>query len=172
MCSLCDKSISNEGKINAHVDDRVFEVITHKCFKFPFNRTRICNIKIFSSSECSSSCCVCNWGYCKYRVLNTSCALFFIGRCSFIYLFFILFIYSLALYPRRCSGIFYPNLTVICVPSLAEIAHLDGIFSIITSRLLGGTLPTRRLIYILLHLRTNYSVEYPTVNSFTFHVTR
>jgi hypothetical protein len=43
----------------------------------------------------------------------------------------------------------YPNLIVICVPSLAEIAHLDGIFSLITSTLLGGTLPTRRLIYIM-----------------------
>jgi hypothetical protein len=50
-----------------------------------------------------------------------------------------------------------------CVPSLAEVAHLDGIFSLITSTLFGGTLPTRRLIYILLHLRTNYSVEYPTL---------
>jgi hypothetical protein len=28
------------------------------------------------------------------------------------------------------------------------------------------------LIYILLHLRTNYSVEYLTVNTFIFHVTR
>jgi hypothetical protein len=27
---------------------------------------------------------------------------------------------------------------------------------LITSTFLGGTLPTRRLIYILLHLRTNY----------------
>jgi hypothetical protein len=34
----------------------------------------------------------------------------------------------------------YPNLIAICVPSLTEIAHLDGIFSI-TSTLLGGTLP-------------------------------
>jgi hypothetical protein len=81
------------------------------------------------------------------------------------------FIYLLAYFPGVARIFIYPNLIVICVPSLAEIAHLDGIFSIITSPLLGGTLPTRRLIYILLHLRTNYSVEYP-VNSFTFHVTR
>jgi hypothetical protein len=77
----------------------------------------------------------------------------------------------LAYFPGDARVFIYLNLIVICVPSLVEIAHLDGIFSIITSTLLGGTLPTRRLIYILLHLRTNYSVEYPTVNTFTFHVT-
>jgi hypothetical protein len=81
--------------------------------------------------------------------------------------------YRLLAYFLGVAQVFiYPNLIVICVLSLAEIAHLAGIFSIITSTLLGGTLPTRRLIYILLHLRSNYSVEYPTVNSFTFHVTR
>jgi hypothetical protein len=87
---------------------------------------------------------------------------------------FAIYIYSyiLAYFPGVARVFIYPNLIVICVPSLAEIAHLGGIFLIITSTLLGGTLPTRRLIYILLHLRTNYSVEYPTVNSFTFHVTR
>jgi hypothetical protein len=69
----------------------------------------------------------------------------------------------IAYFPGVARVFIYPNLIVICVPSLAEIAHLDGIFSIITSTLLGGTLPTRRLINILLHLRTNYSVEYPTV---------
>jgi hypothetical protein len=58
-----------------------------------------------------------------------------------------------SLFPR-------PNLIVICVPSLAEIAHLDGIVSIIISTLLGGTLPTRRLIYMLLHLRTNSNPIY------------
>jgi hypothetical protein len=78
----------------------------------------------------------------------------------------------LAYFPGVARVFIYPNLIVICVPNLAEIAHLDAIFSIIISTLLGGALPTRRLIYILLHLRTNYSVEYPTVNSFTFHVTR
>jgi hypothetical protein len=81
------------------------------------------------------------------------------------------FYYLLAYFPGVARVFIYPNLIVICVPSLAEIAHLDGLFSIITSTLLGDTLPTRRLIYIMLHLRTNYSVEYPTVNSFTFHVT-
>jgi hypothetical protein len=79
---------------------------------------------------------------------------------------------TLAYFPGIARVFIYPNLIVICLPSSAEIAHLKGIFSIITSTLLGGTLPTRRLIYILLHLRTNHSVEYPTVNSFTFHVTR
>jgi hypothetical protein len=78
----------------------------------------------------------------------------------------------LAYFPGVARVFNYPNLIVICVPTLAEIAHLDGIFTIITSMLLDGILPTRRLIYILLHLRTNYSVEYPTVNSFTFLVTR
>jgi hypothetical protein len=78
----------------------------------------------------------------------------------------------LAYFPGDARVFIYPNLIVICVPSLAEIAHLDGIFSIITSMLLGGTLPARRLIYILLHLRTNYSGKYPTVISFIFHVTR
>jgi hypothetical protein len=75
-------------------------------------------------------------------------------------------VYILAYFPGVARVFIYPNLIVICVPILAEIAHVDGIFSIITSTLLGGTLPTRRLIYILLHIRTNYSVEYPTVNSF------
>jgi hypothetical protein len=68
------------------------------------------------------------------------------------------YIIILAYFPGVARVFIYPNLILICVPSLAEIAHLDGIFSIITSTLLGGTLPTRRLIYILLHLRTNYSV--------------
>jgi hypothetical protein len=74
---------------------------------------------------------------------------------------------NISLFPRRCPGI-YPNLIVICVPSLAEIAHLDGIFSIIiTSMLLGGTLPTHRLVYVLLHLRTNYSVA---ASSLSLHI--
>jgi hypothetical protein len=60
------------------------------------------------------------------------------------------------IFPGFARVFIYPNLIVIYVPSLTEIAHLGGIFSIITSTLLGGTLPTRRLIYILLHLRTNY----------------
>jgi hypothetical protein len=60
----------------------------------------------------------------------------------------------LAYFPGGARVFIYPNLIVICVPSLAEIAHLDGIFSIITFTPLGGTLPTRQLIYILLHLRT------------------
>jgi hypothetical protein len=76
----------------------------------------------------------------------------------------------LAYFPGVARVLIYPNLIVICVPSLAEIAHLDGTFSIITYTLLGGTLLTRRLIYVLLHLRTNYSVEYPTVNAFIFRV--
>jgi hypothetical protein len=61
----------------------------------------------------------------------------------------------------------YPNLIVICVPRFAEIVHLDDILSIITSTLLGGTLPTRRLIYILLHLRINYSVA---ASSLSHHI--
>jgi hypothetical protein len=60
----------------------------------------------------------------------------------------------LAYFPGVARVFIYPNLIVMCVPSLAEVAHLDGIFSIITSTLLGGTLPTRRLIYVLLHPRT------------------
>jgi hypothetical protein len=60
---------------------------------------------------------------------------------------------ELAYFPGVARVFIYPNLIVVCVPSLAEIAHFDGIFSIITSTLLGGTLPTRRLIYIILHLR-------------------
>jgi hypothetical protein len=79
--------------------------------------------------------------------------------------------YKLAYFSGVARVFIYPNLIAICVPSLAEIAHLDGILNN-NSTLLGGALPTRRLIYILLHLRTNYSVEYPTVNSFTFHLTR
>jgi hypothetical protein len=79
---------------------------------------------------------------------------------------------QLAYFPGVARVFIYPNLIVICVTSLAEIAYIDGIFSIITSTLLGGTSPTRWLIYILLYLRTNYSVEYPTVNSFTFHLIR
>jgi hypothetical protein len=126
-----------------------------------------------------------------------------------------LYIYNiLAYFPGVARVFIYPNLIAMCVPSLAEIAQLDGTFSIITSTLLGGTLPlfprpypgiylfqsairqththpfiyiyiyknyiytyiqsyvyqvwlitctllsgtlpTRRLIYILLHLRTNY----------------
>jgi hypothetical protein len=47
----------------------------------------------------------------------------------------------LAYFPGDARVFIYPNLIVICVPSLTEIAHLDGIFSIITSTLLGGTLP-------------------------------
>jgi hypothetical protein len=58
-------------------------------------------------------------------------------------------IFILAYFPGVARVFIYPNLIVIFVPSLAEIAHLDGTFSIITSTLLGGTLPTRRLIYIL-----------------------
>jgi hypothetical protein len=65
---------------------------------------------------------------------------------------------GLAYFPDVAQVFIYPNLIVICVPSSAEIACLDGIFSIITSTLLGGTLSTRGLIYILLYLRTNYSV--------------
>jgi hypothetical protein len=84
----------------------------------------------------------------------------------------VLYLFKLAYFPSVARVFIYPSLIVICVPSLTEIAHLDDIFSIITSTLLGGTLPTRRLIYTLLHFRTNYSVEYPTVNSLTFHVTR
>jgi hypothetical protein len=57
--------------------------------------------------------------------------------------------YRLAHFPGVALVFIYPNLIVVCVPSLAEIGHLDGIFSIITSTLLGGTSPTRRLIYIL-----------------------
>jgi hypothetical protein len=64
----------------------------------------------------------------------------------------------LAYFPGVARVFIFPNLIVIFVPSLAEIAHLDGIFSIITSTLLGGTLPTRGLIYILSHLRTDYSM--------------
>jgi hypothetical protein len=69
-----------------------------------------------------------------------------VHTAPFIYLRFILL---LAYFPGVVRVFIYPNLMVICVPSLAEISHLDGIFSIITSTLLGGTLPTRRLIYIL-----------------------
>jgi hypothetical protein len=65
---------------------------------------------------------------------------------------------TLAYFPGLVRVFIYPNLIVICVPILAEIAHLVCIFSIITSTLLGSTLPTRRLIYIRLHLPTNYSV--------------
>jgi hypothetical protein len=54
------------------------------------------------------------------------------------------FIRSLAYFPGVARVFIYPSLIVICVPSLAEIAHLDGIFSIITSTLLGGTLFPRR----------------------------
>jgi hypothetical protein len=42
----------------------------------------------------------------------------------------------LAYFPGVAWLFIYPN-----VPSLTEIAHLDSIFSIITSTLLGGTLP-------------------------------
>jgi hypothetical protein len=73
----------------------------------------------------------------------------------------------LVYFPGVARVFIYPNLIVICVPSLAEIAHLDGIFSIITSTLHGGTLPTRGLIYILLHLRTNYSVA---ASSLSHHI--
>jgi hypothetical protein len=51
------------------------------------------------------------------------------------------FIYILAYFAGVGRVFIYPNLIVIYVPSLAEIAHLDGIFSVITSTLLGGTLP-------------------------------
>jgi hypothetical protein len=44
--------------------------------------------------------------------------------------------------PGAAQVFIYPNLIVICVPSLTEIAHIDSIFSIITSTLLGGTLPS------------------------------
>jgi hypothetical protein len=67
--------------------------------------------------------------------------------------------YRLACFPGVARVFIYPNLIAICVLSLVELAHLNGIFSILTSTLLGGTLPSRRLIYILLHLRTNYSVS-------------
>jgi hypothetical protein len=81
------------------------------------------------------------------------------------YIFF--FIKIPAYFPGVARAFIYPNLIVICVPSLAEIAHLDGIFSIITSTLLGGTLPTRGLIYILLHLRTKYSMA---ASSLSHHI--
>jgi hypothetical protein len=77
---------------------------------------------------------------------------------------------TLADFPGVARVFIYPNLIVICVPSLAEIAHLDGIFSIITSMLLGGTLPTRRLIYTLLHLHTNYSVAASSLSHRTYVV--
>jgi hypothetical protein len=47
----------------------------------------------------------------------------------------------LAYLPGVARVFIYPNLIVVCVPSLAEIAHFDGILSITTSTLLGGTLP-------------------------------
>jgi hypothetical protein len=94
------------------------------------------------------------------------------GDCIKLYLVCLAFIKLLAYFSSVARVFIYPNFIVICVPNLAEIAHLGGIFSIITSTLLGGTLLTRRVIYIPLHLRTNYSVEYPTVNSIIFHVTR
>jgi hypothetical protein len=75
--------------------------------------------------------------------------------------------FKLAYFPGVARVFIYPNLIVICVPSLAEIAHLDGIISIITSTLLGGTLPTRGLIYILLHPRTNYSMA---ASSLSHHI--
>jgi hypothetical protein len=61
----------------------------------------------------------------------------------------ILYRYRLAHFPGAARVFIYPSLIVMCVPSLAEIVHLDGIFSITTSTLVGGTLPTRRLIYII-----------------------
>jgi hypothetical protein len=73
----------------------------------------------------------------------------------------------LAYFPGVARVFIYPNLIVICVPSLAEIAHFDDIFSIITSTLLGGTLPTRWPFYILLHLCTNYSVA---ASSLSHHI--
>jgi hypothetical protein len=51
------------------------------------------------------------------------------------------FIYILPYFPGVSRVFIYPNLIVICVSSLAEIAHFNGIFSIITSTLLGGTYP-------------------------------
>jgi hypothetical protein len=56
----------------------------------------------------------------------------------------------LAYFPGVARVFIYPSLIVICVPSLA-----DNVYT-----LLGGILPTRRLIYILLHLRTNYTLTW------------
>jgi hypothetical protein len=91
-----------------------------------------------------------------------------------IFVFFI-YEYRLAYFPSIAWVFIYPNLIVICVPSLAKIAHFDGIFSIITSKLLGGTLllfPRHCPGIYLSQSYSHISVEYPTVNSFTFHVTR
>jgi hypothetical protein len=51
------------------------------------------------------------------------------------------FIYQLAYFAGVARVFIYPNHILVGVPSLTEIKHLDGIFSIITSTLLGGTLP-------------------------------
>jgi hypothetical protein len=62
------------------------------------------------------------------------------GFCAYRYLY--CFLYSLLTYFPGVARVFiYPNLIAIYVPRLAEIAHLDGILSIITSTLLDGTLP-------------------------------
>jgi hypothetical protein len=106
-------------------------------------------------------------------VLSRTKAIGFWFWFFFVYVLYHGYIYQLLAYFPGVARLFiYPNLIVICVLSMAEIAHLGGIFSIITSKFLGDTLRARRLMYILLHLLPNYSVEYPTVNSFTFHVTR
>jgi hypothetical protein len=62
---------------------------------------------------------------------------------------------TLTYFPGAARVFIY--LIVICVPSLAEITHLDGIFSIITSTFFGGTLPLfpRRCPGIELHTVTS-----------------
>jgi hypothetical protein len=52
-----------------------------------------------------------------------------------------IYIQVLAYFPGVAWVFIYPNLIVICVPSLTEIAHVDGIFSIITSTLLAVHYP-------------------------------
>jgi hypothetical protein len=60
-----------------------------------------------------------------------------------------IFYFLLGNFPGVARVFIYPNLVVIRVPSLAEIAHLDVIFSIITSTLVGGTSPTYCYIFAL-----------------------
>jgi hypothetical protein len=75
------------------------------------------------------------------------------SRNCFIYIY----IYIGTYFPGVARVFIYPNLIVMCVPSLAEIAHLGGILSIVTSTLLGGTLPTYCYIFTL---TIQWSTEY------------
>jgi hypothetical protein len=150
---------------------------------FPTWSHSACFPFVFSSCAVFLRCFCCFWSRYRPRYFTSVCTgilmLLIVAGGQFVRFVvnvicedFVCFIFYYLYFPGVARVFICPNLIVICVPSLAEIAHLDGIFSIVTSTLLGGTLSTRRLIYILLHLHTNYSVEYPTVNSFTFHVTR